>query len=150
LYRGFLFAPYIDQVKLLCPSCTRGSPWIAWPGSVRPSASQPPQDPQLEAASPGKEQGTTPQGNKNKEIKDDSGSCIYITDPQGLLKSSRPNLLGYCAQEYPRGSPLSSPHKDAHLSPVRISCQRESCTSLPTGTQGEPLSTTWPSEYPLR
>jgi hypothetical protein len=76
---------------------------------------------------------------------------MYITDPQGLLKSSRPNLLGSRAQEYPRRSTtLSSPHKDVYRSPVRISCQRESCTSPPTGTQGEPLSTTRPSEYPLR
>jgi hypothetical protein len=52
LYRGFLSAPHIDQVKLLRPSCTRGSPWIAWPGSARPSASQPPQDPAIGSGKP--------------------------------------------------------------------------------------------------
>jgi hypothetical protein len=34
--------PYIYKLKLLRPPCTRGSPWIAWPGSAHPSASQPP------------------------------------------------------------------------------------------------------------
>jgi hypothetical protein len=47
-------APYIVQVKLLRPSCTRGSPWIAWPGSTSPSVSQPPQDPAIESGKPRK------------------------------------------------------------------------------------------------
>jgi len=82
----------------------------------------------LEAASPGKEQGTNPQESKSKEIKDNSGSCIYITDPQGLLKSSRPNLLGSREQEYPRGSthtPLKSPQGRPPLTSAHLVSTRE-------------------------
>jgi hypothetical protein len=148
IVKGNCIGPIHSLSKKLRPSCTRGSPLdIAWPSGASPSS---PQDPAIGSGKSerNKEQpfkGTT---SRRSRTTPDHVCLLRIhkacSRAQGL--TDRIPCAGIPAQiPPPRKSPQGCPSLTSGLS-----CQRESCTSPPTGTQAEPLSTTWSSEHPLR